>query len=186
MGTPHRPLPVKLIAGFIYADQEVFEKTKSVLRRTFGPMDYESERLRFDQTAYYEKEMGPGLSRAFTSFTRLVPADKLAGIKLTANGIEKKFMTPDGRRTVNVDPGYVSLSKLVLATTKSFVHRIYVGRGIFEEVTLYFKDGGFQPGRWTYPDFRNPEHLAVFNKIRESYMAQLVKTYDSSQLYRCV
>ena len=89
-------------------------------------------------------------------------------------------------RTINIDPGYVSLSKLILATTKSYVHRIYVSSGIFEEITLIFKDRSFQPGALTYPDYRSEKHLEIFNAVREKYRQQIEKKYGPSQLYRCV
>jgi hypothetical protein len=186
MGTPLRPLPVKLIIGFIYQDPTIFEKTKKILVRAYGPADHESPLFDFDKTNYYQKEMGTDLKRRFLSFSRLIPAEKLVKIKISTNACEKKMASRSGERTVNIDPGYITLSKLVLATTKSFTHRLYIGNGIYEEATLFFKDKSFQPSRWTYPDFRQENHIAVFNAIRDLYLNQLTKTYGTAQLYRCV
>jgi hypothetical protein len=186
MGTPHQPLPVKLIIGLIYTDSAVFERTRSALRRLYGEEDSESREFDFDKTPYYEKEMGHGLRRKFISYKKLIQAEKLVDIKIKTNALEKKFERPPRHRAVNIDPGYVTLSKLVLATTKSFAHRIYMGRGIFEEITLYFKDNSFEPGRWTYPDFRAADHIAAFNDIRQTYLNQLTKDHGPTQLYRCI
>jgi hypothetical protein len=186
MGTPYQPLPVKLIIGFIYRDPVVFEKTRTILRRIHGDPDIESPKFSFDKTSYYEKEMGQELQRKFLSYKRLIPAEKLVAIKIATNALEKKLEQPRNHRAINIDPGYVTLSKLVLATTKNFAHRLYAGRGIFEEVTLFYKDNSFEPGRWTYPDFREKNHIGIFNDIRKHYLDQLTKTYGLSQLYRCV
>ena len=81
------------------------------------------------------------------------------------------------RRLVNMDPGYLNLSKVVLASTKDHWHRLYVGRGIFEEITLSYRrmEGGFCPMQWTYPDYRDPERIAFFHRLRERYQAQLAR-----------
>lgn len=186
MGKTSSPLPVKLIVGLIARDEALFAKALKALMKKFGPADLLGPIYDFDLTDYYEKEMGRGLKRRFISFERLVPAEHLAKIKIHTNAWEKKLSGARGLRDINIDPGYISLSKLVLATTKSFVHRIYIGRGIFEEITLYFKDGSFTAGPWTYPDFRKETHIALFNKIRKTYYGQLETIYGLSQLYRCV
>jgi hypothetical protein len=186
MGTPHQLLPVKLIIGLIFRDQGIFEKTAYLLRRSYGKTDYESPSFAFDKTSYYQKEMGEALQRKFLSFGRLIFPEKLPDIKIATNALEKKLRAPSGKRTINIDPGYISLSKLVLATTKSFTHRLYIRRGIFEEVTLFFKDNCFEPGRWTYPDYRSDSHIGFFNGVRRIYLDQITKTYGPSELCRCV
>lgn len=186
MGTTLSPLPVKLIVGLIARDETLLDKTRKVLAKKFGPADLSSPTYDFNLTDYYEKEMGRGLKRQFIGFKKLIPAEHLAGIKIHTNTLENKLSKTKGRRDVNIDPGYISLSKLVLATTKSFVHRLYIGRGIFEEITLYYRDGTFTAGPWTYPDFRQETHIAFFNRIRQAYYEQCETTYGLSQLYRCV
>ena len=181
-----KPLPVKLIVGFISSDRALFEKAQKSLIKKFGKADFVSPLFDFDKTDYYEKEMGQDLKRSFVSFRDLIAPERLIKIKLFTNALEKKFSNDALARAINIDPGYVTLSKLVLATTKSFVHRIYMGRGIFEEVTLYYKGQGFLPGNWTYPEFRCETHIAVFNEIRKKYYQQIEKQYGLSQLYRCI
>lgn len=186
MGTPLKPLPVKLFVGLIAADKHLFQNIQHLLAKKFGPIDAISPIWNFDQTKYYEKEMGQDLKRQFFSFQRLISAEKLTLIKRYANALEKKFSRQDSRRQINMDPGYVSSSKMVLATTKNFSHRIYVAKGIFEEITYYYKDGTFQPGPWTYPDFRCETHIHLFNAIRKKYYEQIEKTYGLSKLSRCL
>ena len=186
MGQPFKPLPVKLVVGLIGKELSVFEKTKDILERKYGKVDFVSPVFNFDQTDYYEKEMGKGLKRVFLTFGRLIGADQLVVIKRFTNKIEKKLKQDVHHRSVNIDPGYISLSKLVLATTKSFVHRIYCKDGIFEEITLLFKNKTFMPGPMTYPDYRALTHITMFNEIRNKYYEHIKKIYGLSQLYRCV
>ncbi|MEK7849557.1 MAG: DUF4416 family protein [Candidatus Omnitrophota bacterium] len=186
MGQPFKPLPVKLVVGLISGELSVFEKTKDLLSEKFGKVDFISPVFDFDQTDYYEKEMGKGLKRVFLTFERLIGAEQLVIIKHFTNKMEEMLRQDTHHRSVNIDPGYISLSKLVLATTKSFVHRIYCKDGIFEEITLLFKDRTFMPGPLTYPDYRSLTHITMFNDIRNKYYEHIKKTYGLSQLYRCV
>lgn len=186
MGQPFKPLPVKLVIGLIAVKLSIFEKTKNLLQKKFGKIDFISPVFDFCQTDYYEKEMGKGLKRVFLTFEKLIAPEQLVIIKGFTNKIELRLSSKAHHRSVNIDPGYISLSKLVLATTKSFVHRVYCKNGIFEEITLSFKDKTFMPGPMTYPDYRSFTHIAMFNDIRNKYYEHIKKTYGLSQLYRCV
>lgn len=174
MGKPRRHPPVKLICGMISAHEELFEKASRLLQERFGEIDLKSEVMPFDHTDYYAKEMGEGLKRLFVSFSRLIPPESLAEIKLFTNGIESMFLKPGTEnRMINLDPGYVAPNKLVLATTKDYAHRIYLGKGIFAEVTLKFYNGSFRPWEWTYPDYRTEGYIEFFNRVRRIYLDQL-------------
>ncbi|MDD3274301.1 MAG: DUF4416 family protein [Candidatus Omnitrophica bacterium] len=160
---------VKLIIGFIYKDEAVFVKASRRLKESFGRMDFLSEEMAFDCTDYYEKEMGKSLKRRFASFSRLIPIQDLSRIKLYTNRLEKRFSDGKSRR-INIDPGYLDAAKVVLATTKDYAHRIFVGKGIFAEITLSFKGNSFLPNEWAYPDYRRKEYIDIFNRIRVSYI----------------
>ena len=168
MGSPSAPEKVKLIAGLIFRDGGDLKEAESALARRFGPADFESQTTEFASTRYYEKEFGPGLKRRFLSFERLVRPDGMARVKLITNAIEKT-LSRSGKRVVNIDPGYLDLSKLVLLTTKNYFHRIYLGKGIYAEVTLFYRDGSFNHFDWTYPDYRSREYADTFGRIRELY-----------------
>ena len=172
MGKIKEPLPVKLIASIFTVSGELLEEAKVRLSQEFGPIDYESELLPFDHTTYYAAEFGENLKRKFVSFAELVHPGKLAEIKLLTNALEMEWAF-GGKRRINIDPGYVSHSKLVLATTKNHAHRIYLGQGIYAEVTLHFRDGTFRAWPWTYPDYASPPLIAIFNHIRGLYVKQL-------------
>jgi hypothetical protein len=174
VGAIHRPRPAKLIIGMISADLKIFAEAQKFLKRKFGDVDIESKFFPFDKTDYYDKELGKNLQRKFLSFKNFVRPEQILEIKIFTNKLEKKF-SKDSKRKINLDPGYITDSKLVLATTKDYSHRIYLGKGIYAEATLYFKDGSFRYFDWTYPDYRSPEYISFFNEVRRIYLEQ-VKT----------
>ncbi|MFA4842329.1 MAG: DUF4416 family protein [Candidatus Omnitrophota bacterium] len=172
MGKIKPRLPIKLIAGFIYSDERRVQDAQKHLRKRFGKIDFQSPILSFSHTNYYEAELDRVLRRKFISFAHLIPAQSLPAIKIFTNRLEQKFCAR-GKRTINIDPGYLDLAKLVLATTKDYKHRIYLDQGIFAEATLIFQNKTFQPWVWTYPDYKTKEYIDIFNKIREAYAFQI-------------
>ena len=176
MARPRNPQAVKLICGLLSADADLLARARQLLGRRIGPLDLISDIWPFDQTDYYEPEMGPDLLRQFVSFDRLVPPDGLAGLKHDTNALEREIAEqcdPLGvPRPVNLDPGYLDLGKLVLATTKDRAHRIYIGQQMYAEVTLQYTQGRWQPWPWTYPDYRSPAYHAFFDRVRERLREQ--------------
>jgi len=172
MGTIRQPRPVKLIASIFSGDDVLLAVARESLAKHFGPMDRQSDVFPFDHTAYYAPEFGEALVRQVVAFRDLIPPDSLAEIKRATNELEMTWMV-DRRRRVNLDPGYVSLSKLGLATTKNYSHRIYLGQGIYAEVTLHYEHGAFHSWEWTYPDYASPAYLELFAEIRHVYVEQL-------------
>ena len=173
--------PVKLFCGMIAADGEVMLRAREALARLYGAVDLESEPIPFDFTDYYQEEMGGGLVRKLIAFDPLIDPGRLAEIKVRTNDLERKLAaTPGGRRRVNLDPGYVDASKLVLATTKALAHRVYVGRGIYAEVTLTFRKKGCAYFDWTYPDYRSGRYTAFLLEIRRRYM-ESVRNLESGK-----
>lgn len=172
MGRIINKKPVKLIIGLFFKEDSIFDKTKIILKRRFGLIDFESQILPFNHTNYYKKEFGANLKRKFISFRNLIPPEGLPKIKTTTNRIEKKLASGLSR-TINIDPGYLDLSKLVLASTKDYGHRIYLNKGIYSEVTLFYQNKSFRSWEWTYPDYKSSEYIAIFNRIREIYANQI-------------
>ncbi len=172
MGEVKEHKPVKLVIGMFTNRLGLFEEALKVLKKRFGPVDYESPLLPFNKTDHYEEEFGKDLKRKFYSFKKLIKAEDLPTIKIFTNSLEKKFGDKRGNRLINLDPGYFTSAKLVLATTKDYQHRIYYGKGIYGEVTLRYKKEGFIPWGWTYPDYRTKKYIKIFNHIRKIYMKQ--------------
>jgi hypothetical protein len=172
MGKAKEPPPVKLVVSVFTRDETMLAVARGALVRLFGALDYHSELLPFDNTSYYEREFGPNLVREILSFATLIAPQRLAEMKRATNELEKTWFV-DRKRLVNLDPGYVSMSKLVLATTKDYSHRLYLGEGIYAEVTLKYEHGSFRAWEWTYPDYGSARYRAIFAEIRRLYAEQL-------------
>ena len=179
MSDLRQPIPVKLFVGMISNEPPLFNECTEILSAEFGALDLRAPIMAWDQTEYYRHEMGTGLQRTFVFFERLLedPA-QLASIKTMTNLIENRFtQTGSKNRRINIDPGYITEAKVVLASTKDFSHRIYIGRSIYAEVTLQFREQGrtFVALGHTYPDFRRHDMIELFNGARGLLRAKLKK-----------
>ncbi len=174
MGQITSPPPVKLFTGVLTSRAEMIPDIRFRLSREFGPIELQSALFPFDATCYYDKEMGAPLSRFFLSFTEMILPQEIAAVKQTTNNLEAAFASENRQvpRPVNLDPGYLEESKIVLASTKNFYHRILLAGGIYGEVTLHFSRGRWQPFPWTFPDFRSGRYDGFFFKLREAYRDQ--------------
>ena len=170
------PKPVKLIVGILAANHQCLHKAVETLMNKYGKADFTSEVWPFEQTDYYNKQTGPHILRQFISIERLIEQGKLAKIKLQTNKIEQKLaksLALPLPRPVNLDPGIIEASKLILATTKNYSHRIYIGKKIFAEVTLIFDRGCWRPFEYTYPDYRQQCYFDFFERVRKRLLEQL-------------
>jgi hypothetical protein len=174
MAEAREPEKAKLFVGMISGFPEVFSEAAAILQAEFGAVDMESDIFPFDCTDYYAKEMGENLKRKFITFAPLISQEELARIKIFTNSVEEKFA---GRyslaRPINLDPGLAVASKIILASCKDFSHRIYLGRGVYAEVTLQSFKGTYKTLPWTYPDFRKDEYHSFFLGVRKKYLKQL-------------
>lgn len=179
MGTISEPQPVKMIAALLSSDIDAISRARDELIHLFGAIDSESVSYPFTFSSYYENEMGESLHKQFLSFETLVDPATIAEAKRRTNDLEQVLLRArDGAnnslsgRTVNIDPGYLNDAKLVLATTKDFSHRIYLGQGIYAEITLEYRKGGYRSHPWTYPDYQTDLALSFFESVRNLYMEQ--------------
>lgn len=172
MSVPKHPDPAKLLVSVFMKEKPLFEQVFPFLEDLCGPVDLMSRWLDFDFTNYYHREMGTPLFRRVLSFKPLVDQADLPKIKQAANQIETRFAC-DGRRRVNIDPGYLLPSRFVLATGKDFAHRIYIGDRIYADLTLMYIRKQFVPLDWTYPDYRSKEIIRFLEQVRDKYMLDL-------------
>jgi hypothetical protein len=172
MSAPSEADEVKLIFSLFSPEKELIDSIISELEDIFGISDWLSPWLLFDRTRYYEKEIGWPLHRRFVTFKDLIRPETLVDKKLIAIELEKKY-TRDEKRRINIDPGYISLERLILATGKNYTHRIYLSKGIFADLTLVFNRGSFRPLDWTYKDYSDPLIISFLNEQRERYKNQL-------------
>lgn len=172
MGRPEEPKPAKLIVSFLTCHEELLHQALEVLGERFGEVDYKSPPLPFPWTRYYEREMGPELFRRFASFRNLIKREGLVDVKLWTNQVEDIWRV-GGKRKVNIDPGYITVHHLVLATTKEAPHRPYLGGGIYADLTLLYRRKAFVPLEWTYPDYASEEIRKLLEGVRKLYLEQL-------------
>ncbi len=177
MSIPQPPKPAKLVVGFFLRDKGLTAGLTRRLESGFGSIDVVSPWMPFDYTAYYEEETGAPLFRRLLVFKPLVAQEDLPGIKVATNAIEQSLVV-DGRRRVNIDPGYLTLERFVLASGKNFSHRIYLGRGIYADLTLVYRHGQFEVLPWTYPDYGDLPLRRFLKKVRDRYAIDL-KTHPT-------
>lgn len=175
MSTPIIPAPGLLIISVLSAKwDECWPGLLHELEGKFGCAEHVSEEIPFDQTEYYDAELGTPISRRLLAFEALRPLDELAGIKLFTNSVEQA-RSRDGKRIFNLDPGFVTLERLVLATGKNYSHRIYLGSGIWADLTLMWQKRQWQVFPWTFPDYAGEEMKSRLTKLRQSYKSKLKK-----------
>lgn len=171
MGQPKLALDVKLFAAVTFNNKDIYEEIKSILTEEFGEIDTFSASYDFIYTQYYAKEMGVNLQKQLVGFEKLIRPEILPDIKLLTNEIEQRF-SQENKRPVNIDPGYLTGAKVVLATTKNFDHRLYLGKGIYGDVHLRYRGNKFRFNEWTYPDYREMIVIDFFARLRKKYMKE--------------
>lgn len=170
MGAVRDHRPVARIAAIFSRHAQAMKWAREQLEQQFGPIRQAMEPYRFDETSFYEREMGSELQKQLVYFEELMDPAELASNKLLSNDLEQRYQTQfDGpeERPLNIDPGYVSEAKLILATTKDRDHRIYLRDGIFAEVTLYFYHGQWTSRPWTYRDYQRDEVQQFLTSCRD-------------------
>jgi len=172
MGRVRPPMQVIYFCALLRAPTIPQTDVETVLEAHFGPIILRSAAVTFVQTNYYEREMGSGLTRVYLGFAPLRSMSDLPAVKHVTNQLETQWAVDD-RRLVNIDPGYLDHAKVVLVTTKDYSHRLYIGGGMYAEVTLQYRNKSYQPWEWTYPDYRQPVALDFFNQLRDRYKMQL-------------
>lgn len=173
MSQPQRPKPAKLVLGLFLHERALWPKVAAQLKAAFGAIDMISPWFVFDYTDYYASEMGSPLHRRLMAFNTLIEQEALANIKCRTNALELSYAV-QGRRRVNLDPGYLLLERFVLASGKNFTHRIYIGQGIYADLTLLFQKGAFRTLPWTYPDYAAQDMRWFLTQVRRKYAADLV------------
>jgi hypothetical protein len=166
MGAIKPPELSLLFISVLYGKSDIFSQAKEILENKLGDVLYISPSLTWDYSAYYKDEIGWPLFRQIIFFKNLIDPVLLVDIKIKTNEIESAF-TSDGKRQINLDPGYLTLSKIVLASTKNYAHRLYLGKGIYGEITLIYKNGTYSPHLFTYRDYQDKSHIDIFMQARE-------------------
>jgi hypothetical protein len=176
MGVISGPKSVQFFTSLIFKENRHLESAEKSMREAVGSITDRTTSMSFHYTNYYEKEMGSNLSRVFLLFEPLFNRELLPEIKIKTNSIET-FLSSEGKRAVNIDPGYISLENVVLATTKGYAHRIYLGFGIFADLTLVYRNGTYKPLEWTYPDYGSEEIIEILKRWR-NILKEKLRTHE--------
>jgi len=175
MGQIRPHYPVVLFLAAFSRHESALDWARQQAGCHWGPLVFASDVFVFDHTGYYESTMGGGLKKVLFAFENLVDPAMLIEFKHQTNDWEEQYRQQHGgaeARPLNLDPGYVTEAKLVLATTKDRNHRLYLGRGIYAEVTLHYqRDRGWQSRDWTYPDYRSAACHEFLTRCR-SYLRE--------------
>jgi hypothetical protein len=170
MGQPISHSPVLLLMAIFSRYDAAFDWARQRAIAAWGPIVCESPMFQFAETDYYLPTMGADLRKVFLAFQRPIDPAGLVDIKLETNGWEEEYAALAGHpepRPLNLDPGYLTLAKLVLASTKDFAHRVYLSRGIYAEITLQCRHHRWQHHEYTFPDYRRPDYHRFFDACRE-------------------
>jgi hypothetical protein len=159
------PEDAVIFIASLFSSREIFDAAFAKLRDLFGRAYYQSPLLPWNYSSYYNTELGAPLLRNFIFFEPIIDTESLVEAKLSVLEVEKK-LTVDGKRRINLDPGYMSLAKVVLASRKNYSHRIYLGKGVFCELELFYQAGRFNPLPYTYYDYRDDIFLRFFADAR--------------------
>lgn len=184
MGESREASPVVLFVAAFSRHLEALEWGRRRFEELAGPVELVGGPFEFTQTRYYESAMGEGLRKVLWGFRDLVAPETLVEWKLRSNAWEQECVESGGyseSRPLNLDPGYVTEAKLVLATTKDRDHRLYLGRGIYGEVTLHRHAGQWATRPWTYADYALPEYHEFVERCRE-HLRRIVRSGSHMQV----
>jgi hypothetical protein len=176
MSQPQTPHPAKLVIGIFLKHKLRIQSVARDLADRFGTVDMLSPWYDFDFTDYYASEMGAPLLRRIFIFKTLIGQEELVRIKQATNALEQEYCV-EGRRAVNIDPGYLTRERFVLATGKNFTHRIYLSQGIYADLTLIYQKGAFRALPWTYPDYASETLRTFLEQVRRRYNEDLKRTF---------
>jgi hypothetical protein len=168
-----QPKKAILFSGILHNQEVDHQVIHDILEKKLGKIIIESRTFSFSETHYYCVEMGPVLYRFWVGFDNLIEQDQIADIKLQCNELELDQFSSDGKRNANIDPGYLTRGKVVLATTKNNQHRLYLKKSIYGEVTLRFKNKSYRPWEWTFPDYCRDEATLFFSRLRSIYCSRV-------------
>jgi len=177
VGRPSPPDPALLFIGTLYHNEGYFSEARERLKSSLGEIAFESPALPWDYSEYYKEELGSPLTRTFIFFGDMINPEALANVKLFTNDLELR-LSAEGKRNINLDPGYLTPYHIVLASTKNYAHRIYLGKGIYAEVTLIHRDGRYCPHLFTYRDYASDEYIQLFERAR-IFLKDRMQTSDS-------
>ena len=167
-----REFPGKALIGVLFQKEDIYQQFLRHLETIEVEIELESEFYKFDSTDYYQEEMGSGLYRIFLSLKGLYPVEQSVSLKNETNSWENEWKEA-GKRTLNLDPGYLDLHKVVLLSGKEGPQKIYLGGGTWADLNLIRKARRLEALPWTFPDLRESRYHSFFERVRENLKLDL-------------
>lgn len=170
MGDIHQPTSVMLLVAISSRHAAALDWARERIASRHGPLALTSDAFDFTETNYYTATMGGDLKKQFVACQSLIDPETLPEIKCATNAWETEYAALGQHsepRPLNLDPGYITPAKLVLASTKDHAHRLYLAGGIYAEITLSYRAKQWQPFEWTYPDYRRADFQQFFSTARD-------------------
>lgn len=183
MARMQEPPPGQLIVSIIYNSLDALADALNALEKRFGRVQYETVEIECALAKSYSEEMGDTLQRRFFSFDRLVSRATLPEAKSACSKIEARFSDRVDDfcfRTVNIDPGIMCPSNLIMASHREYNHRVYLRDAVYVEIALIYSQGRFNRLPWTVPDFYDDEAIDFFERVRASF--DMVQSEPDSSL----
>lgn len=165
MGKPKPPEKAVLFVSSLYSKEGAYEASLKNLKDAFGTVLFESQPMPWQFSTHYNDELGTPLYKRLIFFNAVIDPSFIIEAKILTNEFENNF-SHESKREINLDPGYMTLAKVVLASTKNYSHRVYLGKGIYGELALFFKDNAFKSVFYTYNDYRSEPVLRIFMNVR--------------------
>ncbi len=169
MAKPKPPQAAVQIVAIFSRYESVLDWAMQKISDQWGEFGLVSPRFDHNETNYYEAEMGTGLRKQFLVLASRYDPAWLPQSKLQSNAWEEELAASQSTvetRPLNIDPGYLTLTKLVLASAKDRAHRIYLRDGIYAEECLYYLDQRWNSRPWTYPDYQREDFQRFFTAAR--------------------
>lgn len=180
MGKSIYPAEAKAILFLLTNQIELAQKVIAHFEPILGPVEIQSAWHPFDQSNYYEKELGKNLKRCLVGFKNIFEPHRLVELKELTTRLEHPSPLPsptrgegEGKRVINVDPGYVDLFKVVLASGKGGGQKVALAKEVHAYTLLRYEKGEWYPFEWTYPDFKEPTYHKDLLEIRKRLKREL-------------
>ncbi len=166
------PSQGRLLVYIVHSSLDALADALSALEKRFGLVQFETLELPDNKDEFYREEMGENLQRRFFSFERTIGRDAMTNVKSVCHKIESQFADRVDDycfRTVNIDPGILTPSNIVMASHREYNHRVYLEDGVYAELALVWSKGRYVRLPWTNPDFCHGEAIEFFQRVRGSF-----------------
>ncbi len=178
--------PVVRFCAVISRHAEAIQWAIDRLAASWGGIAMRADAVSFDAHGFYAETMGDELRQVLVMLDGFVDPGGLADWKHLTMDWEREYAAASEHaepRPLNLDPGYVTQAKMVLATIKDRDHRIYLTRGMFAEVTLNYVGKRWVHHRWTYPSYRSDE-VAQFSQACRDRLRNHLQAIDGFRVVK--